>query len=280
MGDEAAFAYSHTYRGPVQAVIFDWAGTICDFGSLAPAEVFVATFARHGVAISLAEARGPMGTEKRAHIQALLEMPAVRERFLRGHDRPPGESDVDALYADFVPMQLEVLERFAELVPGTLETVAALRARGIRIGSNTGYSSDMTAINLAAAARQGLVPDSTVSADQVPRGRPAPAMCLANAIELGAGCVQACVKVDDTIPGIEEGLNAGMWTVGVAVSGNEVGLSRAAWEALDDAARGPLRQRARHRLAQAGAHYVVDTVAELVPCIDAIVARLARGERP
>ena len=49
----------------VDAVIFDWAGTVVDFGSRAPAGAFVEVFRRHGVAISIAEARGPMGSEKR-----------------------------------------------------------------------------------------------------------------------------------------------------------------------------------------------------------------------
>ena len=43
---------------------------------------------------------------------------------------------------------------------------------------------------------------------------------------------QNCCKVDDTVVGIDEGLNAGCWTVGLAISGNEVGLSYEEWSAL------------------------------------------------
>lgn len=274
------FTYRRRYTGPVQAIIFDWAGTTCDFGCMAPAEVFVDVFARHGVEISIVEARGPMGMEKRDHIRALARTPAIAARWRERHGAMPDAAAVDALYADFVPLQMEVLARYSTLIPGTVEVVQALRARGIRIGSNTGYSSDMTRINLEQAARQGYRPDSTVSADQVPKGRPGPAMCLRNASELGVTCVQACVKVDDTVPGIEEGLNAGMWTIGLAVSGNEVGLSLADWQALPADEQGGLRERARRRLAQAGAHGVVDTIADLIPCIDAIEVLLRRAEAP
>jgi phosphonoacetaldehyde hydrolase len=105
-------------------------------------------------------------------------------------------------------------------------------------------------------------------------------MCLQNAIDLQVDCVQACVKVDDTIPGVEEGLNAGMWSVGLALSGNEVGLPLADWQALPEDERQVRRERAYRRMLQSGAHYVVDTIADLMPCIDDIEACLRRGERP
>ena len=274
------FAYTRVYRGPVQAVLLDWAGTTMDFGCIAPAVAFVEVFRRQGVPISTAEARVPMGAHKRVHIQKLTELEGVRRRWQEVHGRPPGDDDVAAMFDDFVPLQLECLSAYSELIPGTLETVAALRQRGIRIGSTTGYTTEMTAINRRDAERQGYRPDSTVSASEMPAGRPAPYMCLQNAVNLRVDCVQACVKVDDTIPGVEEGLNAGMWSIGLAVSGNEVGLSLADWRALPAEEQSALRERAYGRMLQSGAHYVVDTIADLLPCIEAIELRLRLGERP
>jgi phosphonoacetaldehyde hydrolase len=274
------FAYQRVYRGPVQAVLLDWAGTTMDFGCIAPAVVFVEVFRRQGVAISAAEARVPMGAHKRVHIQKLTELDSVRRRWQETHRRAPNDDDVEAMFEDFVPLQLECLSTYSELIAGTLETVAALRQRKIKIGSTTGYTTEMTAINLRDAERQGYQPDSTVSASEMPAGRPYPFMCLQNAINLGVDCVAACVKVDDTIPGVEEGLNAGMWSIGLAVSGNEVGLSLADWQALPQREQTALRERAYRRMLQSGAHYVVDTIADLLPCIDAINARLRHGERP
>jgi phosphonoacetaldehyde hydrolase len=251
-----------------------------DFGCIAPAVVFARVFERQGVPITMEEARAPMGAHKRVHIQKITQLDAVRRRWQEAHERLPDKRDVDAMFADFVPLQLECLSAYSELIPGTLDVVGQLRARGIKIGSTTGYTTEMTAINLRDAARQGYEPDSTVSASEMPAGRPYPFMCLQNAINLQVDCVQACVKVDDTIPGVEEGLNAGMWTVGLAVSGNEIGLPLAGWEALPEDEQKVRRERAYRRMLQSGAHYVVDTIADLLPCIDDIEARLRRGERP
>lgn len=274
------FTYSRTYRGPVQAVLLDWAGTTMDFGCIAPAVVFVEVFARKGVPITMEEARAPMGAHKKVHIRRITELPSVRTRWQETHGRAPDERDVEEMFAEFVPLQLECLSKYSALIPGTLEVIAKLRERGIRIGSTTGYTREMMEINLADAKRQGYEPDSTVCATDVPAGRPYPYMCLQNVINLGVDCVQACVKVDDTIPGVEEGLNAGMWTVGLAVSGNEVGLSLEEWQALPAEEREARRARAWRRMLQSGAHYVVDTIADLLPCIEDIEARIRRGEKP
>jgi phosphonoacetaldehyde hydrolase len=135
-------------------------------------------------------------------------------------------------------------------------------------------------VNLREAARQGYTPDATVCAGDVPRGRPYPYMCLRNAIELGVTTVHACVKVDDTVPGVEEGLNASMWTIGLAVTGNEVGMSREDWEQLTAPERALRRDRAYKRMHQAGAHYVVDGIADILPCISDIQRRISCGESP
>jgi phosphonoacetaldehyde hydrolase len=274
------YSYLRRYTGPIQAVLLDWAGTTMDFGCMAPALVFVEVFKRRQVPISIEEARAPMGMHKRVHIQCIAELAAVRQRWQAVHGRPPDDADVSAMFAEFVPLQLECLSAHSTLIPGTLETIAALRALGIKIGSTTGYLADMMRINQADARRQGYVPDATVCAGDVPAGRPHPYMCLRNVVELGVSAVQACVKVDDTVPGVEEGLNAGMWTVALAVSGNEVGLPLDAWRALSEEARQAKRERAYARLRHSGAHYVVDTIADLMPCIADIQARIVRGEAP
>ncbi|HEX2525131.1 MAG TPA: phosphonoacetaldehyde hydrolase [Geminicoccus sp.] len=275
-----SFRYRRFYAGPVEAVIFDMAGTVVDFGSRAPAGVFVEVFRRHGVEISLAEARGPMGAEKRAHVAELLAAPAIQARFVARHGRASTEGDVDAIYQDFIPLQIETLPAFSDLIPGVLDTVAALRARGIRIGVNTGYNRAMMEVVLAAMERQGLHVDSAVAASDVRRARPFPAMCLTNAADLAVRSVAACIKVDDTIPGIDEGLSAGMWTVAITASGNEVGLDEKDWKALTPAQQADRIGWASDRMRAAGAHYVIPSVAELLPVVDAIEARLARGEQP
>jgi len=274
------FSYRRSYCGPIEAVLLDWAGTTMDFGCMAPAVVFVEVFKRKQVPITTEEARAPMGAHKRVHIQRITELDSVRRRWQETHGRPPNENDVNAMFADFVPLQLECLSTYSALIPGTLEVVADLRSRGMKIGSTTGYLTEMMKINLEDAKRQGYEPDATVCAADVPAGRPYPFMCLQNVIKLGVSTVQACVKIDDTIPGVEEGLNAGMWTIGLAVSGNEVGMMLDQWQALPQAEQQAKRERAYTRMGQCGAHYVVDTIAEIMPCIEDIQARIRRGEAP
>jgi len=274
------FSYKRAYCGPIEAVLLDWAGTTLDFGCMAPAVVFVEVYKRKKVPITIEEARAPMGAHKRVHIQRISELESVRRRWQETHGRPPNDDDVSAMFAEFVPLQLECLSTYSALIPGTLETIAALRKRGIKIGSTTGYLTEMMKINQADAKRQGYEPDATVCAADVPAGRPYPYMCLQNVIKLGVMAVQACVKIDDTIPGVEEGLNAGMWTVGLAVSGNEVGMLLDEWRALAKADQEAKRERAYTRMAQCGAHYVVDTIADIMPCIEDIQARIRRGEAP
>ena len=275
-----SFTYQRQYRGKIQAVLLDWAGTTMDYGCMAPAVVFVEVYKRQGVPITMEEARAPMGAHKRVHIQKISQLDTVRERWQQKHGRPPGEGDVDKMFADFVPLQIDCLSDYSEMIPGALEAVAAMRKRGMKIGSTTGYLRDMMAVNLRDAKQQGYEPDSTVCASDVPAGRPYPYMCLQNVINLQVSPVEACVKVDDTVPGVEEGLNAGMWTIGLAVSGNEVGLPLKEVKALPPAEFAQRRTRAYTRMRQAGAHYVVDDITGVMACLDAIEERMVRGERP
>jgi phosphonoacetaldehyde hydrolase len=264
----------------IQAVILDWAGTTLDFGCMAPVVAFQRAFELEGVPITVDEARQPMGAHKRDHIAQLCALPSVRTRWQQVHRREPGESDVDRIFARFVPLQLAALPEHSRLIPGTREVVDELRRRGMRIGSTTGYTSEMAAITLRDARAQGYEPDIMVCASDVPAARPWPYMCFENAMRLGASDVRACVKVDDTLPGIAEGRAAGMWTIGLAISGNEVGLPLEAWLQLSPEEQRVRRVRAYRRMRSAGAHYIIDTIADVVPCIDAIEARLARAHPP
>jgi phosphonoacetaldehyde hydrolase len=274
------FTYERRYRGKIQAVLLDWAGTTMDYGCMAPAVVFVEVYKRQGVPISMEEARAPMGAHKRVHIQKISQIPTVKKRWEEKHGRPPEDSDVDKMFKDFVPLQVDCLSDYSELIPGTLEAVDAMRKRGMKIGSTTGYLKEMMEVNLRDGKKQGYEPDSTVCASDVPAGRPYPYMCLQNVINLQVWPVDACVKIDDTVPGIEEGLNAGMWTIGLAVSGNEIGLPLKEVQAMPRAEYEAKRKRAYDRMYQIGGHYVVDSIADVMPCLDDIERRMARGEKP
>jgi phosphonoacetaldehyde hydrolase len=268
------------YRGPVRAVIFDWAGTTVDHGSLAPVDAFIELFRRHGVTVSADEARRPMGSYKKDHVRLILAMGPVTEQWRRLRGRAPSPEDVEQLYREFIPLQKEVIGRHAEVIPGVAETLGWLRKHGIAIGSTTGYTREMMTLLLPQAATAGFSPESTVCADEVPAGRPAPWMAITSAMQLGVYPMEACLKVGDTLVDIAEGLNAGMWTAGVTKTGNELGLTRAEVEALPGSGLASRLQSASDRLLQAGAHYTVEEVAQLPAIVVNIGERLGHGERP
>ncbi|WMW66086.1 phosphonoacetaldehyde hydrolase [Nitratidesulfovibrio liaohensis] len=274
------FLRTRVYDGPVRAVVLDWAGTAVDHGCPGPAAVFVRAFALHGVEVSVAEAREPMGSEKREHVRRMLGMDGVADRWRAAHGHVPGEAAVDAVYRDVEPLMLQTIAAHAAPVPGLGEFVDMVRGRGMGLGSCTGYTGPMMEVLVPEAARRGYSPDVVVHASEVPAGRPYPWMCYLNAMRLGVHPMESMVKIGDTVADMHEGRNAGMWTVGVVRTGNGVGLSEV------DAARMPPDQLAARmavataRLREAGAHYVVDSIADCFSVIEAIEARLARGEAP
>jgi len=268
------------YSGPLRAVVLDWAGTCVDFGSCAPAAVFVESFARHDVQITLAHAREPMGMAKRDHIAAIGAIPEVADRWRRRHARAFNDADIDAIYATFLPLQTQCVERFSAVIPGAAQAVTALRARGLRIGSSTGYTREIIDRVAAGAARQGLTTDCTLCASDIPQGRPWPWMIFENMRRLGVCPPGAVVTVDDTTVGIEAARNAGTWAVGIAATGNVVGLDQDAFESLPDAERTQRVAAARATLHNAGAHLVIDSIAELPEAVRRIEDRQASVDAP
>lgn len=260
----------------LKAVVFDWAGTVVDYGSLAPMGVFVEVFREFGVEITVEEARIPMGMAKRPHIQAILALPRIAAAWREARGNQPNESDVDALYEMFVPRNRAVAAKYADLIPGTAETAQALRALGLKIGSTTGYTRDIMAEILPVAAAQGFAPDSLVCTGDTTEGRPTPLMMYKTFVNLGVYPASSVVKVDDTEVGIAEGLAAGCWTVGVAVSGNLFGLSLEETQKLSPTEFSARREKAAARLLAAGAHIVIDSVADLLPAVRDFEALLAK----
>ncbi len=211
---------------PIRAVVLDWAGTMIDFGSRAPVAALLAAFAAAGVPIDEAEARADMGRAKRDHIAAILSLPRVAAAWVARHGAAATAADADRIHDAIIPLMQAAARDHAELIPGAADLVVRLRAAGIRIGSCTGYTREMMTDIVAAAAAQGYAPDAIVCAGETPAGRPSPLMLWQVLVNLGVWPASACVKVDDAAVGIGEGRAAGAWTVGVAASGNGVGLAR------------------------------------------------------
>ena len=123
-------------------------------------------------------------------------------------------------------------------------------------------------------------PEVVVCAGDLPAGRPSPLMMWHAMATMGVYPATAVIKVDDTIPGIGEGVAAGTWNVGISLSGNMAGFSAEEFAALPPADVDAVRKRAEGELIAAGSDVVIDSVADLPSAVDTIASRLAAGERP
>ncbi len=260
---------------PVKAVVFDWAGTMIDFGCMAPVEALNRVFAEEGVSLSAEEARRDMGKAKLDHLRALLRDPQVQTRWVARKGALAGEADIDRLYRKLEPAMKAAAARASRLIPGAALIVSELRALGVKIGSGTGYTREMMADILPNAAEQGYAPGVVVCAGETPSGRPAPLMTWKALIELDAWPARACIKVDDAPVGIEEGRLAGCWTVGLSASGNGVGLDLETFLSLAPDDRRDRLARSEQALKSAGADYVIEDVSHLMPVVHAVAKRIA-----
>lgn len=263
--------------------ILDWSGTTLDYGVYAPAVVFIDVFDKYGVPISMTEAREPMGLHKKEHIRKITENSNVIERWTAKYGKSPTSEDVDNMFKDFVPMQLACLHNYSDLIDGTVDSVNFMKALNMKIGSTTGFTKEMSDILATDAAKQGYVPDTYVSADEVPVARPEPYMVLENMKRLGEDDKKCVVKIDDTIAGIQEGLNANVWTVGIAETGTYMGMTKLELNGnkrKNETEHKKCVDDVRVKLTDAGAHYVINTIADLPNVINIINIRLSHGETP
>ena len=274
------FIKKKPYTGPVQAVVLDWAGTAVDHGCMGPAAVFVEVFNFFGIDVTTQQARMFMGVEKKDHIRKMCALEEIRSAWQARYGKPPGEDDIQTLYDKTFTLMTSAIADNTEPIEGVIEVMDTLRGMGIKIGSSTGYVSGMMDVLVPVAAEKGYSPDAVFCSSDAPNGRPYPWMCYLNAIKLGVYPMEAMVKIGDTSADIQEGLNAGMWTVGVTRTGNELGLTMDRIAAL---APDEVKQeiaRIETRFLKEGAHFVIESAADVVPVIEEINARLAKGKLP
>ena len=260
--------------------MLDWAGTTVDHGSNAPVLALQTLFDRHGINLAGSDARRDMGLLKRDHIRAILHLENIRQEWqaIKGH--LPEEQDVLSLFEEFGPLQMRIIAEHSQLIEGVVAVVANWQQAGLRIGSTTGYTRAMLTPVIEQAAQGGYCPDASVCPDEVGAGRPAPWMLTRNAQLLNVYPPAACVKIGDTISDIEEGRNAGMWTIGLTRTGNLVGLGHAAWQQLPEPEKQHLLADANRTMHTAGADFVVESLADCEDIVREIDARMTAGHTP
>lgn len=251
-----------------KAVIFDWAGTTVDYGCFAPVQAFVEVFKQFGIEPTMREVREPMGMLKRDHIRTMLKMDRIAGLWKQKYGRDWTEEDVESMYHLFEEKLFSILDQFAEVKPYVLETVDALRKKGIKIGSTTGYTDKMMEIVVRKAKENGYEPDVWFSPDSVGGvGRPYPYMMFENMKALKIQNVNQVMKVGDTISDIKEGKNAGVYTVGVIEGSSEMGLTQQEYEMLTKEEKQQRVKTVKERFFDAGADEVILNMKELLNLI-------------
>ncbi|MFD2699079.1 phosphonoacetaldehyde hydrolase [Paenibacillus shunpengii] len=264
----------------IRTVILDWAGTMVDYGSFAPVEAFRRLFAEHGIAVSSEVIRKPMGRMKIDHLRDICEDPGVSAAWQERYGRLPNVQDVLTMYEAFEPMLFSLLDQFAVPVPGAVAMADRLHAKGITIGTTTGYTRAMLDVIVPEAAKHGYKPDSVIAPDETAAGRPYPWMIFRNAEALGTIQMKDIVKCGDTEADMREGRNAGVWAVGVVFGGNELGLTEEEVRKLPEGEKQKRFDVIAERLKKAGAHYIISEIGELDRIIEDINLRMVKGELP
>ena len=265
----------------VEGVIFDWAGTTVDFGCFAPLNIFLEIFKEVGIEVTMDEARAPMGILKRDHIKAILEMQRIRKLWEEKYGRDFNEKDIDDLYGKFQPLLMSSLKEYTHPIPEVIDTIKVLRKDGIKIGSTTGYTDDMMKIVTEGAKENGYEPDFWVTPDSTNSfGRPYPYMIFENIETLRLSASWKVVKVGDTVADIKEGINAGVWSIGVAVGSSQMGLSYEEFTSLSQIEKNKIIKSTEESFLKVGADFTISTMRELPQLIQKINGLISDGKRP
>lgn len=262
----------------IKLVVFDWAGTTVDYGSSAPMVVFEEIFKNAGIELTRDEINGPMGMEKKSHIRSLLSLETASAQWQEKYNRSWNDEDVENLYQKFENRLAEVVAEFSTPIDGVVETVAKLKEANIKIGSTTGYTSEMMENVIPGAKKAGYNPDCIVTPDVTGNGRPSPFMLYECMHQTNVYPVRSVVKVGDTITDIQEGKNAGAWSIGILTGSNLLGLTEEEYNNMESSKLKMLKDKAKKKYLDAGADMVIDTIRELPVAIEVINGKLVKEE--
>jgi HAD superfamily hydrolase (TIGR01509 family) len=193
---------------PLRLVIFDCDGVLVD--SEGPSNRVIAQEVT-ALGYPMTEAEST-----RLFVGGTLEdIPPIVERLL-GRPLPDGWSEYlrGRIIAAFTTVQT---------MPGAHDALRAVTALGLpfRVASNSSHQ-EMQA-KFTTTGLDALIADRRHSANDVPRGKPAPDVFLHAAAAEGVPPA-ACVVIEDSIPGATAALAAGMTVIGLAPHGDAAAL--------------------------------------------------------
>lgn len=254
----------------IEAVIFDWAGTLVDYGCMASVEAYKEIFEGYGIKLKNDELRNGMGLDKTDHIRKILQIDRVSKLWLKKFKFEPNEGDVQEINRKFEKVILKYFENI-EPKEYVKTTIDQLRDQGIRIGSTTSYTHEMVNVLMDITKKKKVYIDLVInSEDTKGQGRPNPYMIFKNMEKLGIGSVKNVIKVGDTVNDIKEGVNAGVYSIGVTDGSSEMGLSYEEFDALSEREKEAKRDEVREKFKKAGAFYVMNNVKSLPYIVNAI----------
>ena len=154
-------------------------------------------FKNHGVEVPMMVLNAHRGRDKRTVIGEL------------------GGDKADEIYVDFIGYLKDNTGKLREM-DGASATFRELKGEDVRVVVGTGFPVEVAEplVEGLGWVRDGLV-DSWTCSELVGASRPDPAMILDSMVRYGVTDPGAVIKVDDTVKGVEEGLNAGVYTVAV-----------------------------------------------------------------
>ncbi len=172
--------------------------------------------------------------------------------------------------------QSAALPEHAETTPGALESLQSLQRQHIPCA----WIDDLPAAlaQPLSAALPAWIKPAQHSATITPW--PAPNACWQALMDLNVGSLDGCVLVSGEPRLLQSGLNAGLWTIGLASCGSLCGLAPGEWQALSQKEREQLRGKATMQLFGLGVHSVIDHLGELETCLADISLRRLKGEKP
>lgn len=257
--------------GKIEAVIFDWAGTLVDYGCMASVETYKDIFKEYGIELKNEETRNGMGLDKVDHIRKILQIPRISELWFEKTGMEPNEGDVREINRKFERLIIKKFKENTEPKEHVKTTIDHLRDLGIRIGSTTSYTHEMVDVLMDITKKKKIYIDLVInSEDTNGQGRPKPYMIFKNMEKLGINSVKNVIKVGDTINDIKEAVNAGVYSIGITDGSSEMGLSYDEFEALSEAEKEEKRKEVREKFERAGAFYVMNNVKSLPYVINAI----------
>lgn len=194
----------------IKLLVFDLAGTTVDDSVEGVPLVAVAmreTFEKHGYDIDVEIVNKYRGMEKREAIQCILND-------LHKQSNTTPTNDVEVIFKDFKYFLNKHLSSIKNEIPGTTDVFRKLKSAGMKIAVGSGFPHSVVEAIVSTLNWTELV-DYLSSAEKAGHGRPHPAMIHSAMKFFGISDPRSVVKVGDTKIDVQEGKNAGCWTVSV-----------------------------------------------------------------